>query len=139
MKTPSSPAAIRIARLFNRRLSTPWSDKEIKAFRELAKQKCFDDDLHDLLLIERYYRSERMKGDKGIHRRDLATFLNNYHGELDRARAACPQRTKNNGARVEKKETGLTDEEWKSVASMTKTALQEFRRNWHLTHSTPVD
>lgn len=44
------------------------------------------EDLNDLALVEKYYEFERKKGDKGIHRRDLATFLNNYGGEVDRAR-----------------------------------------------------
>ena len=38
-------------------------------------------------MIERYYCVERAKGGHGAHRRDLTTFLNNYEGELDRARA----------------------------------------------------
>jgi len=78
---PTSPIALRIAALFNRRPTTPWNVSEIKAFRTGA----FDGD--DLSLIETYYAAERAKGDKGIHRRDLGTFLNNYSGELDRARA----------------------------------------------------
>lgn len=53
--------------------------------RRLKKDHCFDD-LDDLTLVELYYAFERKKGDKGIHRRDLATFLNNYGGEVDRAR-----------------------------------------------------
>lgn len=38
-------------------------------------------------MIERYYKHERARG--GYHRRDIATFLNHYPGELDRARAYC--------------------------------------------------
>ncbi len=43
--------------------------------------------LESLDLIERYYAVERAKGDEGIHRRDMLTFLNNFTGELDRANA----------------------------------------------------
>jgi hypothetical protein len=79
---PTTRTAQRIATLFNRRLTTPWSVPEIKAFRALGVLA--DDDLE---LVERYYAFERAKGEKGIHRSDLCTFLNNYSGELDRARA----------------------------------------------------
>jgi len=79
---PTTRTAQRIATLFNRRLTTPWSVPEIKAFRA-----CGMIDDTELELVERYYASERAKGEKGIHRRDLCTFLNNYSGELDRARA----------------------------------------------------
>lgn len=80
---PTSEPAKRIAALFHRKLTTAWSEKEIKTFRKLVKLHCFDD-LSDLALIERYYASERRK-ERGIHRRDLSTFLNNFLGELDRA------------------------------------------------------
>jgi hypothetical protein len=80
---PTTRTAQRIATLFNRRLTTPWSVPEIKAFRALGV--IADADLE---LVERYYASERAKGEtNGRHRRDLCTFLNNYSGELDRARA----------------------------------------------------
>jgi hypothetical protein len=95
MSVPRTPAAIRIAQLFWRRLTTHWSPKEEKVMRRLKKEHAFEsqteagqwvEDLTDLALIELYYAFERKKGDKGIHRRDLATFLNNYGGERDRAR-----------------------------------------------------
>lgn len=82
---PTSEPAKRIATLFSRRLSTEWQPKEIKQFKKLAKAGYFSD-LQDLSLIERYYAFERRKGDKGVHRRDLPTFINNWCGELDRAR-----------------------------------------------------
>lgn len=78
---PTTDAAIRISRLFGRRLTTAWGEKEVKAFKKLAIQP------GDLEAIEVYYAVERGKGDDGIHRRDLATFLNNFGGELDRAMA----------------------------------------------------
>lgn len=37
-------------------------------------------------MVCRYTEAERAKGDDGRHRRDLLTFLNNFTGELDRAR-----------------------------------------------------
>ncbi len=79
---PQSPCALRIAALFHRRPETKWSDKEIRAFKALGS---ISDD--DLAAIERYYAAERAKGESGVHRRDLLTFLNHFPGELDRARA----------------------------------------------------
>ena len=79
---PTTRTAQRIATLFNRRLTTPWSVPEIKAFKACGH---IADAM--LALIEKYYASERAKGEMGIHRRDLCTFLNNWRGELDRAMA----------------------------------------------------
>jgi hypothetical protein len=84
MKIPTTDLARRVAALFRRRLTTPWSDKEIRQYKKLVKAGCFDP-LDDLVLIEQFYAFERRKGDDGIHRRDLCTFLNNFPGELDRA------------------------------------------------------
>jgi hypothetical protein len=78
---PTNPQAIRIAELYRRRPTTPWSAKEIRAFRALGTI-----DPSDLDAVCRYTESERSKGDEGCHRRDLLTFLNNFTGELDRAR-----------------------------------------------------
>ena len=78
---PTTRTAQRIATLFNRRLTTPWSVPEIKAFRALG---VIED--ADLETVEKYYASERAKGDNGFHRRALETFLNNWRGELDKAR-----------------------------------------------------
>ena len=61
---------------FRRRPSTPWSDKEIQLFKKLGT---IDPD--DLKLMTTRYQSK----DKYL-RRDLKTLLNNWHGELDRAR-----------------------------------------------------
>jgi len=67
-------------------------DKEIRAYRDLGEIETAD-----LVLVESYYTAERKKPD-GVHRRDLGTFLNNFAGELDRARAATqPAR---NGPRI---------------------------------------
>lgn len=83
VRIPSSSQAIRISKLFGRRLTTSWAEKEIRALRKI--QPINDADLD---ILEEYYRNERAKGDNGFHRRDLYTFLNNYQGELDRAHRA---------------------------------------------------
>lgn len=85
---PTTEPAIRIAKLFNRRLETRWNDREVQTFKKLGPI-----DPGDLSLLESYYAMERSKGeDNGKHRRDLSTFLNNFAGELDRARAWSERR-----------------------------------------------
>jgi hypothetical protein len=86
---PKSPQAIRIAQLYNRRPTTAWSKKEIRAFKAASPI-----DPEDLELVCRYTEAERAKGDHGRHRRDMATFLNNLTGELDRAREKQPKAPK---------------------------------------------
>lgn len=82
---PTSPEAIAIAQLFNRRFATAWSAKEIAAFRDGMKRASIT--LEAIETVSTYYKSERAKGGCGIHRRDLLTFLNHFDGELDRANA----------------------------------------------------
>lgn len=85
---PTTEAAKRIAALFRRRPTTPWDEKEIKQFKKLARIKCFET-LDDLALVERYYFAERKKrsrGQPGFDRRKLLTFLNNFTGEVDKAK-----------------------------------------------------
>lgn len=85
---PTTEQSKRIASLFHRRDTTAWDEKEVSAYRKIGTVPP-----DDLTLIERYYAAERKKGDGengGRHRRDLGTFLNNFSGELDRARAYKP-------------------------------------------------
>lgn len=86
MSLPTVPAAKRIAGMMHRKLSTHWSEKEVRQYKKLVKDHCFDD-IDDLELLERYYTFERRRGEHGRHRRDLITLLNNWQGELDRATA----------------------------------------------------
>lgn len=92
--TPSeaSPSArSKLSGIFGRREKTAWSEKEEKSFRKLAQIEDYDLDL-----LERYYAANRKKPDN-ICRRDLFTLLNNFQGELDRARDWCekhPVKTK---------------------------------------------
>lgn len=82
---PQSDGAQAIGRLFKRRSDTPWAGKEIVALRAIEASGELTPE--NMTLLELYYAAERKKGDAGIHRRDLCTFLNNFAGELDRARA----------------------------------------------------
>lgn len=84
---PSSPFALRLAAIMHRQPTTPWNEKkEISHFRKLAKH------IHeeDLQLVERYYKSNWPPTTGKNHlRHDLATLINNWSGEVDRARIWC--------------------------------------------------
>lgn len=73
---PTSERSKRIAILFSRKLTTEWNDKEIAAFKKISKQPDEDFDL-----VEEFYKS-----DYEFLRHDLLTFLNNFTGEVDKAR-----------------------------------------------------
>jgi len=83
---PTTPEALAIAELFNRKPTTEWAQAEVRAFKKLLPIDC-----EDFELVEKYHLAQKAKGDAGIHRRDLKTFLNNFRGELDRARAWSEQ------------------------------------------------
>jgi len=73
---------VRLGAIFNRRATTKWDTKEVKAYNAIG-----DITEEDLALLERYYKVMRAKNDDDNHsRRDLFTLLNNFSGELDRAR-----------------------------------------------------
>ncbi len=65
----------RINSWFNRRDSTPWSDKELKAYKAIK-----DTPPEDLDALEKRYTS-----NAPYLRQDIATLLNNWPGEIDRA------------------------------------------------------
>lgn len=132
-QTPSTGLPRRIAALYNRRPTTAWSDKEIRAYKQVAKTslELLEDELS---LIERYYVSERKKGDKGIYRRDLLTLLNNWNGEVDRARAWHTTKMRQDYDRFAFRQTGssdekpLPDDEWQPLADVIKKQLEQFRK-----------
>ncbi len=78
---PTTEQSKRIAIMFQRRLTTPWTRNEKHAYKQLGKIP-----EEDLAAVERYYSElwppER---DKNILRHDLVTFLRNFQGEVDRA------------------------------------------------------
>lgn len=141
LSLPASEQAIRIAKLFRRRRTTHWSEKEVRVIRKLTKTKTFAD-LEDLALVELYYEFERKKGDKGIHRRDLFTFLNNYRGEVDRAHLWAEKfpalATKANGSRQPKPQPARWAEFLTAVYPEARerdfwrapTSVQEEYRRW---------
>jgi len=79
---PKTEEAQRLGAIFHRRSTTPWTDKEVRAFRKL----CPIDSEH-LAAVEAYYAGNWPPGhDKNILRHDLLTLLNNFTGEVDRAK-----------------------------------------------------
>lgn len=130
MNLPTTEQAKRIALLYNRRLTTPWADKEIKAYRAIAKSYQNNEAfLEDLTLLEKYYETERRKGEAGIHRRDLCTLLNNFSGELDRAKAmkSKPKMKHNYFNPLTNKET-INDEEFQKAGEKARELVQQLRK-----------
>lgn len=74
-KCPTTEQSKRVADIFHRRHTTPWSEKEIAVYKKIGKIEP-----ETLATIEAYYKS-----DEQFLRRDLFTFLNNFAGEVDRA------------------------------------------------------
>jgi len=73
--TPT-PEQITINEWFDRRDTTAWSEKEIKAFNAIPHETILDG-IQDM---DAYYRS-----DCPYVRKDVLTLLNNWVGEMDRA------------------------------------------------------
>lgn len=89
---PTTEAGKFINSLFGHRETTGWSPKEVAKFKELSRRGVLTQE--NLALLGDYYAAERAKsasGGKGVHRRDLMTFLNNFDGELDRAHGAAEE------------------------------------------------
>lgn len=74
--------AQRIGRLFKRKPTTRWTEKELKALKANVAGSAEE----DISLIEEYYSAE-IESSSDIRRRDVQTLLNNWPGEVDRARA----------------------------------------------------
>lgn len=87
IKTPIVPLqgtlGWRVGKLFNRREATAWSEKEIKALKSVEKLNTTED---EILALEAYYTADMPSG-KDYRRRDILTLLNNWNGEIDRAKA----------------------------------------------------
>lgn len=87
---PTTPQSMRIATIFHRKLTTPWTDKERKAYRAIGTVPD-----EDLAALESYYAANWPPNrDVNILRHDLLTFLNNFSGEVDRAHAVKDEPTK---------------------------------------------
>ncbi len=71
----------RIGGWFKRRPTTAWSEKEMKSLR--VQRNAPADDLEAL---ERYYTATDIPREVDWRRKDALTLLNNFPGEIDRAR-----------------------------------------------------
>jgi len=66
---------------FGRKPTTEWSARELKAWKD------FNPDADDLTLLDAFYSLDAPPEARNFYRRnDLLTFLNNWRGEIDRAR-----------------------------------------------------
>lgn len=129
--TPTQPAAIKIAQLFNRKLVTNWAEAEVREYKKLAKNHYFDT-LDDLDLVIRYTLSERKKGDAGIQRRDLLRFVRFFPGELDRARNWNLRRGGSRAPVVQRKtntngEKQPTEQEWQEASKLVRQEYERFK------------
>lgn len=77
----------KIGSWFGRRPTTQWSTKEMKALLAILKHTTPE----DIALMESYYTAQ-IHAAKDIRRRDVQTLLNNWTGEMDRARAFAGKR-----------------------------------------------
>lgn len=131
--TPTTEPAKRIATLFKRRLSTAWSEREIRAYKKLVKQGCFTDP-DDLRLVETYYVFNQKK-EANYLRKDLLTFLNNFTGEVDRARTwAQHHKGKMNRANPKPSLIKLgpaTDEDFEHARDIAKQEIERLRQQLH--------
>lgn len=81
----TSEGAKRIAAIMHRQLTTCWTQKEVKTYKALCPIP-----EEDLAVVERYYRVLwPPRTGVNILRHDIATLLNNWPGEVDRARIWC--------------------------------------------------
>lgn len=81
-----SPEQIEVASWFGRKPTTVWSKRELKAWSEMTVWFKFEGDDWDAL---RWYYKE--SGCDYI-RKDLGTLLNNWSGEIDRAKQYDPSK-----------------------------------------------
>lgn len=86
--TPTSERAQLVAKLFNRRSTTPWDEKEIAAYKKLTKHPD-----EDFTLVAEFYQ----KSGYEYLRTGLQAFLNNFSGEVDKANAWKAGKLNGNG------------------------------------------
>jgi hypothetical protein len=79
---PTSPQSLRISAIFQRKPTTPWTAKEIRAYKAIGIVP-----EEDLAALEARYAAEwPPDSGKNTLRHDLGTFLNNFPAEIERAR-----------------------------------------------------
>ena len=75
-----TPLQIRVGKLLGRRESTTWSDKELDALRKIGEPT-----EEELAMIERFYSAD-LPSETDYRRTTMQILLNNWTGELDKAR-----------------------------------------------------
>jgi uncharacterized protein YdaU (DUF1376 family) len=78
--TENTPDMVRIGLWFGRRESTPWTVAEAEALAQCAPTA------EDLAELEAYYTADMLPAND-YRRRAVEQLLNNWQGEIDRARA----------------------------------------------------
>lgn len=78
--TPLSELGQRIGRWFRRKPTTKWTERELKQLRKVEDLRTPKDEVD---LLEYYYFTDRCE----YVRHNVETLLNNWNGEIDRARA----------------------------------------------------
>lgn len=76
-----------VGALKGRQEATPWTAKEFEAFTAARLGDCTDDDFAAQIEALRPYYSAKISREADFRRRELLTLLNNWPGELDKARA----------------------------------------------------
>ena len=128
---PKTEIAQKISTIFSRKPTTHWSEKEVRQYKRLVKDKVLTG-VDQIARIERYYAFQRRRGDKGVHRRDLYTFLNNFAGELDRVREWERQKTTRSVTRRNGDVTHVTPcnaEEFQRISAIARAELERFKRD----------
>jgi len=74
-----NPTMVRIGSWFQRQPTTLWTIAEVEALNAVQPTE------KEIAGMEAYYLAD-IQPEQDIRRRDLATLLNNWNGELDRAR-----------------------------------------------------
>lgn len=88
-RVPTTPQSMRVAAVMHRKLTTPWSKKEVAAYRALGTIP-----EEDLAAIETYYSKNWPPcRDANVLRHDMLTLLNNWPGEVDRAKNSATKNT----------------------------------------------
>ena len=77
------PLQLRAEAIFHRRIDTPLDRAEKKAFRE-AKKAIEETSEEEWLALERFYS---LPQPETCSRKSLATLVNNWNGEIERAKA----------------------------------------------------
>ena len=81
-RLPTSEQAKRVAGIMHRRIDTSWDKKEVDAYVAIG---VIPED--DMAILEKYYASNWPPKTSVNHlRQNLLTLLNNFQGEIDRAK-----------------------------------------------------